>query len=71
MIIIKIMGGLGNQMQQYAIYRKFEALGVEAALDLSWFEETTQKKQLKPREFELAFLKSFRIEAVQKKSGRH
>lgn len=57
MVIVKIMGGLGNQMQQYAVYRKFQTLGAEAAIDLSWFENGTQKKQLKPREFELAFFK--------------
>lgn len=38
MIIIQVAGGLGNQLQQYALYRKFVRLGVEARLDLSWFE---------------------------------
>ena len=55
MVIVKVMGGLGNQLQQYAIYRKFGSLGVEAALDLSWFESRSQQKQLKPRELELDF----------------
>ncbi|NLL79464.1 MAG: alpha-1,2-fucosyltransferase [Clostridiales bacterium] len=55
MVIVKVMGGLGNQLQQYAIYRKFESLGVEASLDFSWFEQKSQKKQLKPRELELDF----------------
>ena len=27
MIIVRVMGGLGNQMQQYALYRKLEMLG--------------------------------------------
>ncbi len=58
MIIVKIMGGLGNQLQQYAIYRKFEMLGVEAALDLSWFAQKEQKKQLKPRDLELDFFEN-------------
>lgn len=39
MIIIQVAGGLGNQLQQYALYRKFVRLGVEARLDLSWFEK--------------------------------
>lgn len=39
MIIIQVAGGLGNQLQQYALYRKFVRLGVEARLDLSWFDE--------------------------------
>lgn len=39
MIIIQIAGGLGNQLQQYALYRKFKSLGAEVKLDLSWFEQ--------------------------------
>ena len=39
MIIIQIAGGLGNQLQQYALYQKFRSLGAEAKLDLSWFEQ--------------------------------
>lgn len=38
MIMIQVAGGLGNQLQQYALYRKFLSLGKEAKLDLSWFE---------------------------------
>ena len=30
MIIVEVMGGLGNQMQQYALYRKLETLGKDA-----------------------------------------
>lgn len=37
MIIVEVMGGLGNQMQQYALYRKLESLGKDARLDVSWF----------------------------------
>lgn len=37
MVIIQVAGGLGNQLQQYALYRKFLSLGKEAKLDLSWF----------------------------------
>ena len=46
MIIIQIAGGLGNQLQQYALYRKFKRLGAEVKLDLSWFEQfkTTEQK---------------------------
>lgn len=39
MIIIQVAGGLGNQLQQYALYRKFVRLGKEARLDISWFKE--------------------------------
>ncbi len=37
MVIIELAGGLGNQLQQYALYRKFESLGQKAKLDTSWF----------------------------------
>lgn len=56
MIIIQIMGGLGNQLQQYALYRKFVKLGREARLDLSWFMSKDQRgKVLAERELELAY----------------
>lgn len=51
MIIIAVNGGLGNQLQQYALYEKFRSLGIPAKLDLSWF---TQKHELAvKREMEL------------------
>ena len=34
MVIIKVIGGLGNQMFQYALYRSFLAKGKEAKLDI-------------------------------------
>lgn len=43
MIIIQVAGGLGNQLQQYALYRKFVSMGKEARLDLSWFKEVREK----------------------------
>lgn len=27
MVIVRAMGGLGNQLQQYALYRKLEHMG--------------------------------------------
>ena len=59
MLIIQIAGGLGNQMQQYALYRKllkYHPDGVR--LDLSWFASDIQKNMLAPREFELALFKN-------------
>ena len=53
MLIIKIAGGLGNQMQQYSVYRKLLSLGKDVKLDLSWFAPKIQEKMLAPREFEL------------------
>ena len=49
MIIIKVMGGLGNQMQQYALYEKFRSMGKEASLDISWFEDSMQQENLLAR----------------------
>ena len=43
MIIVQVAGGLGNQMQQYALYRKFVRIGKEARLDFSWFQELEGK----------------------------
>ncbi|MBQ6589054.1 MAG: alpha-1,2-fucosyltransferase [Butyrivibrio sp.] len=53
MVIVKIAGGLGNQMQQYSVYRKLLGLGKEAKLDLSWFSPKVQEKMLAKRDFEL------------------
>lgn len=39
MVIVKIMGGLGNQMFQGALYRQFELLGAEVKADLSALEK--------------------------------
>ena len=39
MIVIKLMGGLGNQMFQYAAgLSAAERLGTELKMDLSWFD---------------------------------
>ena len=43
-IVIKVSGGLGNQMQQYALYRKFKEMGREAYLDLTWFSPENQEE---------------------------
>ncbi len=40
MIIVQVAGGLGNQMQQYALYRKLISLGKDAKLDISWFTQS-------------------------------
>ncbi len=53
MIIVKIAGGLGNQMQQYAVYTKLRKMGKDVKLDLSWFDPAVQENMLAPREFEL------------------
>ena len=37
MIIVKIMGGLGNQMFQYALYEKLKSLGKKVKTDTKSF----------------------------------
>lgn len=57
------MGGLGNQMQQYALYEKFKSLGKEVRLDISWFEDEIQQKQaLAPRKLELCMFENLQFE---------
>ncbi len=53
MIIVWIGGGLGNQMQQYALSEKLMNLGKEVKHDLSWFEKENQEKASMPRPLEL------------------
>lgn len=56
MVIIQLAGGLGNQLQQYALYRKFVRLGKEVRLDTSWFLAKGQRgKVLAERELELDY----------------
>lgn len=45
MVVIKLIGGLGNQMFQYAAGRRLAyVLGVELKLDISWFENQNLRK---------------------------
>ena len=54
MIIIELMGGLGNQLQQYALYRKLVRMGKSARLDISWFQENRRTdEKITHRELEL------------------
>lgn len=67
MIIIQVAGGLGNQMQQYALYRKFLSLGKEAKLDISWFTEgNRQDRVYAKRELELDYFDHLPYEACTK-----
>lgn len=63
MIIIKVMGGLGNQMQQYALYEKFKSIGKKAKLDISWFEDSSmQEKVFARRSLELRQFKDLQFD---------
>ncbi len=73
MIIVEVMGGLGNQMQQYALYRKLESLGKDARLDVSWFlDKERQTKVLASRKLELSWLENLPVKYCtqeEKKAG--
>ena len=57
MLIIQIAGGLGNQMQQYAMYRKLLKAGADknVKLDTGWFDENNQSGVLAKRKLELSY----------------
>ena len=42
MVVIKVMGGLGNQMFQYALYRSLRAKGINASLDLNFYKNNNE-----------------------------
>lgn len=66
MIIIRVMGGLGNQLQQYALYKKLESMGKEVRLDISWFRNAdVQEAVLAERELELNFLNGISYRAAE------
>lgn len=65
MVIVKVMGGLGNQLQQYALYRKLESIGLDARLDVSWFHRTKEQAAvLAERELELDYFEGVRYRAA-------
>ena len=54
MIVVKLIGGLGNQMFQYALGRRLaHDRGVTLRLDLSWFDESPNEDSDTVREFAL------------------
>lgn len=54
MLIIKLMGGLGNQMFQYAFYLKMQQLGKQVKIDISGFEneKSGEKRRIGLYEFQ-------------------
>ena len=53
MIIIHVMGGLGNQLYQYALYEKLRSLGREVRLDLYAYKDAEgAEREWRPLELE-------------------
>ena len=53
MIIVEVTGGLGNQMFQYALYRKLQLLGKDVKLDLSFYQTKQSLRTLELGIFQL------------------
>lgn len=75
MVIIQVVGGLGNQLQQYALYREFRKIGTEVKLDLSWFkyksiQKTAKTEALTERRLELACLNGLKFEVCTEEEKR-
>jgi hypothetical protein len=68
MIVVRLMGGLGNQMFQYAAgHNLATARGVELALDLGWFDDQGARLPA-PRAYELnAFDLNVRLERLSQR----
>lgn len=62
---------MGNQLQQYALYRKFIKLGTEALLDISWFtEQERQNGAATERKLELDFFEGLRYRVCTEEEKR-
>ena len=71
MIIIQVAGGLGNQMQQYALYRKLISLGIDTRLDISWFTEYSRQDGVYARrELELNYFEGLEYKVCTEEEKR-
>ena len=61
MIVIHVMGGLGNQLYQYALYEKLRALGREVKLDVYAYRQA-EGAEREWRALELEWLEGIRYE---------
>lgn len=69
MIIIHVMGGLGNQLYQYALYEKFKLLGKEVKLDLYAYKGT-EGEEREWRALELEWLDGLEYEVCTEEERR-
>ena len=54
MIVVRIMGGIGNQLFQYALYIELLSRGFEAAVDSSWYENYGSREFSLGKDFDLS-----------------
>ena len=64
MKVIRLQGGLGNQMFQYVFYLKLKQTHEDVYLDTSWFNKT--KKQKWPRQLQLKEAFNIEVPALEK-----
>lgn len=65
-------GGLGNQLQQYALYEKLKSLGKDVKLDISWFYKEmgkASKRKLELEYFPKVSFETCTVEEMQKIQG--
>lgn len=68
MIIVEIMGGLGNQMFQYACGKALaERIGTSLYLDLSWFNEANRPLHLDVFNLEIRQIPNEKVAYLKKK----
>lgn len=60
MVIIRVIGGLGNQLYQYALYEKMKSLGKEVKLDIT--DYTKYAREPERRALELAYFEKLPYE---------
>lgn len=53
MIIIRMQGGLGNQLYQYALYKKFKSLGKEVYLDDLSYRDKARYDEFRDNELDM------------------
>ena len=72
MIIVKMNGGLGNQLQQYALYEKLKSLRKDVKLDISWFYKDmgkASKRKLELEYFPKVSFETCTVEEMQEVQG--
>ena len=65
MILIHVMGGLGNQLYQYALSEKLKSLGKEVKLDFYAYKEA-EGDEKEWRELELEWLEGLEYKVCTK-----